>query len=109
MATVTEKVQEALVGTTEEPQLGQIERATFLKHARQDENGEHYLDEESFVNAVAPESEDYVSTPRFTCAPLRLTRASPTAQDQAFTIWNPLQDRRPKAQRKGKHARLDSI
>jgi solute carrier family 25 aspartate/glutamate transporter 12/13 len=64
MATVTDKVQEVLVGTTEEPQLGQTERATFLKHAKKDENGENYLDEESFINAVAPESEDYVSIPR---------------------------------------------
>jgi len=62
MATVTEKVSEVLVGTTQEPQLSQVDRATFLKHAKTDDAGERYLDEEDFVNAIAPESEDYVST-----------------------------------------------
>lgn len=61
MATVTEKVQEALIGTTEEPQLSQSDRGNFLKHAKTDSEGEHYLDEEGFINAVAPHSEDYVS------------------------------------------------
>ena len=61
MATVTEKVTEVLVGTTQEPQLSQVDRATFLKHAKTDDAGEKYLGEEDFVNAIAPESEDYVS------------------------------------------------
>jgi solute carrier family 25 aspartate/glutamate transporter 12/13 len=61
MATITEQVSEVLVGTTEEPQLTQQTKATFMKYALQDEKtGEHYLGEEEFINAIAPESEDYV-------------------------------------------------
>ncbi|KAI9726574.1 MAG: mitochondrial aspartate-glutamate transporter agc1 [Chrysothrix sp. TS-e1954] len=60
MATVKEQVQDALLGTTEEPQLSQQTRAEFMKHATTDEeSGEHYLGEEEFINAVAPQSENY--------------------------------------------------
>jgi len=61
MATITEQVSEAMLGTTEEPQLTQQTKATFMKYALQDEKtGERYLGEEEFINAIAPESEDYV-------------------------------------------------
>lgn len=61
MATVKEQVSEALLGTTDEPQLSQQTRENFLKHSVQDaESGERYLGEEEFINAIAPESEDYV-------------------------------------------------
>lgn len=62
MATVTEQVSEVLLGTTEEPQLTQQTKATFMKHAIKDEKtGEQYLGEDEFVDAIAPSSEDYVS------------------------------------------------
>lgn len=62
MATVTEQAKEALLGVTEEPQLSQQTRAVFSKHAKTDqESGERYLGEEEFVNAIAPQEEDYVS------------------------------------------------
>lgn len=61
MATVKDQVSEALLGTTEEPQLSQQTKEVFLKHCVQDsESGEQYLGEEEFINAIAPESEDYV-------------------------------------------------
>jgi solute carrier family 25 (mitochondrial aspartate/glutamate transporter), member 12/13 len=61
MATVTEQVGEVLLGTTEEPQLSHSTRVQFLKFAKKEgEDGDYYLDEESFIDAVAPESEDYV-------------------------------------------------
>lgn len=64
MATVKEQVGEVLLGTTEEPQLSHLTRASFLKYAKKDEeSGEYYLNEEDFIDAVAPESEDYVNTP----------------------------------------------
>ncbi|TKA74261.1 hypothetical protein B0A49_06469 [Cryomyces minteri] len=60
MATITESVTEALLGTTQEPQLSQQTRAEFMKHARKDEQtDEYYLGEEEFIEAIAPESEDY--------------------------------------------------
>jgi len=59
---VTEKVSEVLLGTTEEePGLSKGDRAIFQHFAKKDENGDDYLDEEQFVNAIAPQSEDYVS------------------------------------------------
>lgn len=60
MATVTEAVKGSLIGTTVEPQLSQQARATFFKHARQDADGQSYMTEEDFINAIAPETEDYV-------------------------------------------------
>jgi solute carrier family 25 aspartate/glutamate transporter 12/13 len=62
MAAISEQVGEVLLGTTDEPQLSQLTRASFMKHAQKDdESGEFYLNEERFIDAVAPESEDYVS------------------------------------------------
>jgi len=58
---VTEKVSEVLLGTTEEPGLSKGDREIFQHFAKKDENGQDYLDEEQFVNAIAPSSEDYVS------------------------------------------------
>ena len=68
MASVTEQVKESvkesLVGH-EEPQHGhppsQI-RSEFEKHAVKDEeSGEYFLGQKEFVDAIAPEDEDYVS------------------------------------------------
>ena len=61
MASVIEQTKEALIGTTDEPQLSQQTRAEFYNYAIQDpETGEKYLDEEQFINAIAPKGEDYV-------------------------------------------------
>lgn len=63
MAALKEEVREVLLGTTDEPQLSSLTRAAFMKHAQKDETtGDFFLTEESFIDAVAPESEDYVST-----------------------------------------------
>lgn len=76
MATVTEKVKEAkeaaketLVGVEQDQAPGQSQddsqasaqtRASFHQHALKDDDGDLYLDQEQFVNAVAPVGEDYV-------------------------------------------------
>ena len=61
MASVAEQAKEALLGTTDEPQLSQQTRAEFMKYAIEDpESGDKYLDEEQFINAIAPKGEDYV-------------------------------------------------
>ena len=88
MATVKEAVKESLVGTTIEPQLSQQARATFQKHARKDESGEAYMTEEDFVNAIAPENEDYVSAVDscHTNGSMWLIRFSTSAQDKTRTI-----------------------
>lgn len=62
MATVKEQVGEVLLGTTNEPQLSQLTRAAFMNHAQQDESGEYFLTEDQFIDAVAPQSEDFVCT-----------------------------------------------
>ncbi|WPG97449.1 Hypothetical protein R9X50_00022400 [Acrodontium crateriforme] len=60
MATVTQKVKESLLGTENEPQLSAQTRDDFLRHAKKDdETDEYVLGEAEFINAVAPQSEDY--------------------------------------------------
>jgi solute carrier family 25 aspartate/glutamate transporter 12/13 len=61
MATMTETVKESLLGTTLPADLTQESRTTFLKHAKQDQDGEYYMEEENFINAIAPPDENYVS------------------------------------------------
>ena len=62
MATVQGAVKESLLGTTREPQLSTQARATFDRHAKKDEDTEeYYMTEHEFVDAIAPEYEDYVS------------------------------------------------
>jgi solute carrier family 25 aspartate/glutamate transporter 12/13 len=67
MATVTEQVGEVLLGTTDAPQLSGLMRQTFFKHAKKDDKDEYVLEEKDFIDAVAPESEDYVNIPPATC------------------------------------------
>ena len=87
MATVKEAVKESLIGTTIEPQLSQQARATFQKYARKDESGDAYMTEEDFVNAIAPENEDYVSAVnRPTRTILWLIHFPTLAQDKTRTI-----------------------
>ncbi|KAF7872025.1 uncharacterized protein EAF02_009130 [Botrytis sinoallii] len=55
-------VKESLLGSTvaEDIQLSAQSKATFEKNSRKDESGaEDYMTEEDFVNAIAPEGEDY--------------------------------------------------
>lgn len=68
MATEVTKVKEAVKETllgSEVPagvQLSVQSKATFLENAKKDaDSGELYMGEEEFINAVAPEGEDYVS------------------------------------------------
>jgi hypothetical protein len=63
-----EVVKETLLRSEQvgEVQLSARSKATFDKNARKDaETGELFMGEEEFINAVAPESEDYVSQPSF--------------------------------------------
>lgn len=63
MATAKKAVKESLLGTTREPELSQQTKATFDRNARQDETtGDYYMNEDAFVNAIAPASENYVSS-----------------------------------------------
>lgn len=62
-----------LLGTIEEPQMSTIMRSTFLKYAKKHDDGEYYLGEGDFIDAVAPESEDYVRNLSETC---RVNRAN---------------------------------
>ena len=58
-------VKETLLGidqTEEELQLSVQTKATFEKHAlRGAETGEQHMTEKEFIEAIAPEGEDYVS------------------------------------------------
>lgn len=69
-AAIKESVKETLLGVEEEAQLPSQTRAEFMQYAKTDpESGNHYMGEEEFVNAIAPETEDYVriSDPMLFC------------------------------------------
>ena len=60
---VKEVVKESLLGSElpSDVQLSAQSKATFDKNARKDEkSGELFMGEEEFINAIAPEGEDYV-------------------------------------------------
>ena len=63
MATVAEAVKESILGVTQPEDLSPTSRTTFLKFAKQDEeDGDYYMGEDEFINAIAPPEEDYVRT-----------------------------------------------
>ena len=65
MATVVESVKETLVGTEDEMGLSSVMRGEFMQNAVKDESSdEWYMGEKQFVDAIAPEGEDYVSISR---------------------------------------------
>lgn len=67
---VKETVKTALLGTEEEPQLSTQTRMEFMKHAIKDSaTDKFYMNEEQFTNAIAPETEDYVS--KYSIRPMR--------------------------------------
>jgi solute carrier family 25 aspartate/glutamate transporter 12/13 len=56
-----EVVKESLLGTDVDPTLSIATRADFMRYAIKDEETEeYYMNEKEFVEAVAPEGEDYV-------------------------------------------------
>jgi len=62
-----EVVKETLLGTeqAEDVQLSAQSKATFERNAKADTaSGESFMGEEEFINAIAPEGEDYVSKPQ---------------------------------------------
>ena len=87
MAAVGTAVKESLIGSTREPQLSTQTRATFDRHAQRDnETGELYITQDGFINAIAPEDEDYVSS----CAVIPTPAPSIAAQRR----WCPFPYRR---------------
>ena len=60
---VAQGVKESLVGAEIEAQPSQQITLSFSAHAiKNEEDGEPYMGQEQFVNAVAPPEEDYVSS-----------------------------------------------
>ncbi len=114
MATAKIAIKESLLGTTREPELSTQTKATFDRHARQGgETQEPFMTEEDFVNAVAPESENYVSsTNRSSYLHLTAYKGdltdSPgtTAQNKKRTIRHTIPDRRSTEKWKDKFTRL---
>ena len=86
MTIVAESIKESLIGTTQEPQLSQETRASFLKHAKTDENGEYYMEEPEFIDAVAPAGEDYVSFDRISLC--SLTTAQRETSSSCLTCFD---------------------
>lgn len=94
MATAKTAIKESLLGTTKEPELSTQSKATFNRHARQDdETQEPFMTQDDFVNAIAPPGEDYVSATNIShhfwqTRGMGETTDTPrtTAQDQQRTV-----------------------
>ncbi|KAK3075989.1 mitochondrial aspartate-glutamate transporter agc1 [Teratosphaeriaceae sp. CCFEE 6253] len=59
MATVMDQVKESLVGTDEGASLSAQTRYDYMHNAIKDEDGQLYMGEKEFVDAIAPVGEDY--------------------------------------------------
>lgn len=60
---VKEAVKESLIGTDEPSHPSSHSKARFSSAAVKDaDSGELYMGPEEFINAVAPQNEDFVST-----------------------------------------------
>lgn len=83
------------MGSSEEPQV----KGNFYRHARKDESGELYMNEEDFINAIAPAQEDYVSF----AIPWKLESGqlltALTAQDQTRPVRHTISSRRQEENR----------
>jgi predicted methyltransferase len=91
-ATIKESVKETLLGVEDEAQLPSQTRAEFMQHAKVDpESGDHYMTEEDFVNAIAPETEDYVRIIllRASIAPPMLTLSSTRSSVHSMPFSSP--------------------
>lgn len=65
MDKVKESVKQTLVGQVHERDYSTSLRSQFEKYASHtEEDGERYMTEGDFVEAIAPENEDYVSARR---------------------------------------------
>ena len=65
MATAKLSVKESLLGSETEPDLSQQSKATFEQHAQvDDDTGDAFMNEEDFISAIAPSTENYVSITR---------------------------------------------
>jgi len=106
MAAAKNAIKESLLGTETEPELSGQTKSTFDRNARQDEASEEaYMTEEDFVNAIAPDSENYVCDTNPCAHNSLLNRQFPnwehsgltwfstTAQDKTGTIRHTLPNR----------------
>lgn len=62
MSKITDAVKESLLGTTQAPDLSKEARSRFMSRAKQDKDGEWYLERDDFIELIAPPEEDYVSS-----------------------------------------------
>lgn len=63
-AAVKEAVKEAVLGSDEATGPSKQSKARFTRLAVKDETGELFMGPEEFINAVAPENEDFVRSCR---------------------------------------------
>jgi len=94
MATVTEKVKESLLGTEQPENLSQESRLNFTRHARKDtDEGELYMSEEDFINAIAPPQEDYVrnQSPFLHARSLTRSLCSTKSRENSMEFFSPSQ------------------
>jgi len=67
---IKESLKESLLGTEAPEGVSSESRARFLQHATLEEEGELYMTQDDFINAIAPPDEDYVRTALLKAWPL---------------------------------------
>lgn len=82
-------VKEVVLGSDATDNTNPDSRARFLKYATIEENGEKFMNEASFIDAIAPAEEDYVShEPHQECEWLSIVHGlTIVAQDTTQSIW----------------------
>lgn len=88
---VKEAVKESLIGSEEQVQLSSQTKSRFISKAAKDqETGELYMGPEEFIDAVAPQDEDFVSeSPTFAFFTLK---ANWLTRGRVFFLYNIAQD-----------------
>ena len=59
---IKESLKETLLGSETPDGLSAESKARFLQYASLEEEGELYMSQDDFINAIAPPEEDYVRT-----------------------------------------------
>lgn len=55
-----EALKEKILGSEAPESVSSESKTTFLKHASLEENGELFMTQDDFIDAIAPPEEDYV-------------------------------------------------
>lgn len=107
---IKESLKETLLGTEEPATVSSESKDRFLKYATIEDNGEMFMTQEDFVNAIAPPEEDYVRTACNASQTKKIALLTPVAaQNRKSSVWSSFQRRRCQKTRQTQHDRFQRI